>query len=103
MNPYIYSLDRSVALTLRRSWFDLGKSIRHNNQSNFQDHKKYTHNDIVKPFRVRIFQYAGRIHKMNNLAKYVPPPSMKGKEYVEADWAVCGKEFYEHDICVATR
>ena len=38
---------------------------------------KYTQNGIVKQFRVKILQYADCIHNNNNLAKYLPPPSMK--------------------------
>ena len=50
----------------------------------FQDHVKYIHNDIVKPFRVRILQYAERVCEMHNLTKYPPPPSMNGGEYDKA-------------------
>ena len=59
----------------------------------FQDHVKYTHNDIVNPFRVTILQYAYHVHKMHNLAKYLPPHLMKGGYYNETYWTVQDKEF----------
>ena len=49
---------------------------------------KYVHNDIVKPFRVVIIQYAESVHEMHELAKYPPTTSMKGGEYDQADWNV---------------
>ena len=52
-------------------------------RSTFQGHVKYTKNEIVKPFRVGIIQYSERVNEMNDLAKYPPPPSMKGKEHDE--------------------
>ena len=39
---------------------------------------------------------------MHELSKYLTPPSMNGKEYDEADWAVHEKELSENDIWVAT-
>ena len=57
-------------------------------RSNFQDNVKYTHNDIVKIFRVWIIQYAERVHEMHDLSKYLPPPSMK---VYELDWVVRDK------------
>ena len=62
-------------------WFNFGKSMGRKHWSIFQDHVKYIHNDIVKPFRLIILQYAERARDMHNLAKYTPPPSMKGDEY----------------------
>ena len=71
--------------------------------STFQEHAKYIHTDVVKTFRVGILQFSERVHYMHDLAKYLPPSSMKWQEYNEADWAVRYKEFYEYDIHVATR
>ena len=62
----------------------------------FQYHVKYIHNDIVKPFRVGIIRYVERIKEMHNLAKYLPPPSMKGGSYDSANWDVRGKGFGEN-------
>ena len=39
---------------------------------------KYVRNDIVKPYKVKKIRYAKRVRKMYDLAKYMPPPSMKG-------------------------
>ena len=46
----------------------------------FQDHVKYIHNDILNTFRVGILQYYERVCKMHDLAKYLPPPSVKGRK-----------------------
>ena len=54
-------------------------------QSIYQGHVKYIHNDIVKPFRVVILQYAERVYEIHNLSKYLPPPSMNGGGFESAD------------------
>ena len=72
-------------------WFDLGKRMWRKQRSNFQDHVKYIHNDTVNPFRVGIIQYTDHVRDMHYLSKYLPPTSMKGNDYDEADWAVCDK------------
>ena len=38
-------------------------------QSIYQDHMKYIHNDILKPFQVKIIHYAKRVREMHDLAK----------------------------------
>ena len=60
-------------------------------RSTFQYHVKYIHNDIVKPFRVGILQYAESVRDMHNLTKYLPTPLMKGGEYNKAYWTVHNK------------
>ena len=57
-------------------------------RSTSQDHVKYIHNEIVKPFGLGIIQYYERVRDMRDLANYPPPPSVNGKEYDEAYWAV---------------
>ena len=54
----------------------------------FQDHVKYIHNDIVKPFIVDILQYAEHVCKMHDLAKYLPPSMIKvvGSEEANCDF-----------------
>ena len=69
-------------------------------RSVLQDHVKYIHNDIVKSFRVMILQYIKSLHDMHELAKYLPPPSMKGEIFKSASWGVCDKELYENEIRV---
>ena len=66
-------------------WFELGKIIWSKHWGTFQDHVKYIHNDIVKPFRFVIFHYSDFFHEMHNLPKYLPPPSMKVSEYDKSD------------------
>ena len=69
-------------------WFKLGKSVWKKHRSVFQDHVKYIHNDIVKPFRVVILQYAERVREMHDLENYLPPPSIKGVSFESASWYV---------------
>ena len=57
----------------------------------------------MKPVRVGILQYAECVCEMNELAKYLPPPSMKDQEYDEADWAIYDKEFSDNDIWIANK
>ena len=59
-------------------WFKLGKIMLKRHRIILQDHVKYIHNDIVKPFRVSIIQYAECICEMHDLVKYFPPHSKKG-------------------------
>ena len=62
-------------------------------RSVYQDNMKYVRNDIVKPFKLKIRRYNERVHEMNELAKYLLPPSMKGKSAEEANWNVRIQEF----------
>ena len=50
----------------------------------------------MKPFRVRIIQYA-------DLDKYLPPSLVKGDEYNKEDWDFRDKELYEYEICIKTK
>ena len=84
-------------------WFELIKGMWRKQRITFQDHVKYIHNDIVKPFRFIILRYVECIREINYLDKYLPPPLMKDGDYDEADWSVRDKELSEHDICVAIR
>ena len=69
----------------------------------FQDHVKYIHNGIVKPFRVGIIQYVKRVHDIHNLSKYLPPPSMKGDILESDSWDILDKEWSESEIFVAIK
>ena len=60
--------------TKEEIWFDLRKSICRKHWSTFQDHVKYIHNEIVKPFRVNILHYGERVREMHDIYKYLPPP-----------------------------
>ena len=68
-----------------------------------QYHVKYICNGSVNPFRFVILHYSEQIHEMHNLANYLPPTSMKGREYDETDWNVCDKELADHEICATSR
>ena len=64
---------------------------------------KYVCNDILKPFKVKILRYSKRVCEINDLAKYLPPPSMKGKIAIAANWNVCNQEFKASDIRLAIK
>ena len=72
-------------------------------RSVIQDHVKYIHNDIVKPFRFGILQYSERVHEMHNLAKYLPPPSKKGVGFEEASGDVRDRKINKDVIRVDTK
>ena len=67
-------------------WFMLLKSMWKKHQSVFQDHVKYIHSDIVKPFWVGILHCNKQVQEMQYLAKYIPSPSMKGETYNSDNW-----------------
>ena len=68
-------------------WFELVKSVWIKYRSNFQDSVKYINNDIVKQFKVSILKYTECVREIHDLAKYLPPPLMKGGDYNKAYWA----------------
>ena len=72
-------------------WFELGKIMWKNHHSELQDHVKYIHNYIVKPFRVGIIWYAESIQEIYDLSKYLPPPLMNGDSHESANWDFCDK------------
>ena len=48
----------------------------------------YVHNYIVKPLKVKILQYSERVSEIHNIAKDLPPPSMKVKSEMADNWNV---------------
>ena len=72
----------------RELWFELGKCMWRKYRSVYQDHMKYFHNNIVKTFKVKILRYTKRVREMHDLAKYLPPPLMKGESAIIANWSV---------------
>ena len=46
----------------------------------------------MKPFKVKIIRYAKRVSGMHDLAKYLPPPLMKGKRSEADNWTVRNQE-----------
>ena len=69
----------------------------------YQDHMRYVHNDIVKPFKVRILRYANHMRKMIDLANYPPPPSMEGKRSKAANWNVRNQDFTSGEVQLAIK
>ena len=60
-------------------------------QSVYQDHMKYICNEIVKPFKVKILRYDNRVRDMNDLVKYLIPPSIKVESAMAANCNVCNE------------
>ena len=58
---------------------------------------EYVRNDIVKPFKIKIIRYANHVCDMHDLAKYLPPPSIKG------NWSVRNEDFTISDIRLAIK
>ena len=69
-------------------------------QSVYQDHMQYIRNYIVKPFKVKIICYAERMCDMHDLAKYLHPPTMKGKRTEAANWTSRNQEFTPSEILI---
>ena len=69
-------------------WFELGKAMCRKHQIVYQGHLKYIHSDIVKPFHVGILRYTERVQDMHDLAKQLPPLSIKGDGYESDNWKV---------------
>ena len=72
----------------RELWFELGKCMWRKHCSVYQDHMQCVRNDIVKPFKFKTLRYAKRVREMHDLAKYLPPPSMKGESAMEDNWNI---------------
>ena len=100
---YLFNRPERWAYFHNWSWLDFGKSMWRKHWGKLQEHVKYIHNGIMKPFRVAILQYPDTVRNMHVLAKYPPPPSIESREYNEAYWSVCETYLSENDIHVATR
>ena len=64
---------------------------------------KYVCNNIVKPVKVKFLLYSGRMREMNDLAKYLPPHSMKGDSTMAANWSIRNKGFTISDLQLAIK
>ena len=83
-HPY---LDREKCVEFDKElWFELGKCMWMNHWSVYQDHMKYVHNNIVKPFKVKFIYYANRVREMHEIEKYLPPILMKRENAMAANW-----------------
>ena len=63
-----------------------GKVHVEEHQSVYQDHMNYVRNNILKPFKFKILRYAERVRDIHKVAKYLPPPSMKGESAMLSNW-----------------
>ena len=72
-----------------------------NHCSVYQDHMKYVHNDIVKPFKVKILRFTEHVRDVHDLEKYLSQPSMKGESAMLANWSVRNEDFNTSDIQIA--
>ena len=84
-------------------WFELVKCMWSKHPSVFQNHLEYICNDIVKQFRVIILFYSERVQDIHYLAKYIPPPLMKGESFNEASWKVRNIFISLHEIRVSNK
>ena len=75
-----------------------GKVHVEEHQSVYQDHMKYVHNDILKPFNIKIHRYARRVREMHELAKYLPPPSKNVECAMEDKWSFHKENFNTGDL-----
>ena len=57
----------------------------------------------MTPFRVRILRYSERVRGVHDLAKYLPPLSIKGDRYEASNWKVRDQEFTISEIRVAIK
>ena len=64
---------------------------------------KYVFNDIVKPFKVKILRYAKRVSEMYDLAKYLPPISIKGESAMTDNWSARNEEVTVSDLVLAIK
>ena len=64
---------------------------------------KYVCNDIVKPFKVKILHYVERLCEMYDLAKYLPPPWMKGESEMATNWSARNEQFTISDLRLAIK
>ena len=64
----------------------------------YQEHTKYVRNDIFKPFKVKILQYAEHVREMHDLDKYLRSPSMKRESAMVDNRSVHNEEFTNSDF-----
>ena len=53
----------------------------------------YIRNDIVNTLKVKIICYSGSVRDMHDLAKYLPPSSMKGYNDEASNFNARNQEF----------
>ena len=67
-------------------------------RSVYQDHMNYIRSDIVKHFKVKVLHYAERVSEIYDLARYLPPPLIKGESADVANWTACNQEFTASEV-----
>ena len=88
-HPYL-AIDKCVDFE-RELWFELRKCTCKKHWSVYQENMKHVCKDIVKPFKVKILRYAEHMHDIHDLAKFLPPPLMKGESAMTPNGSVCNK------------
>ena len=68
--------------------FELGNSMCKRHSSIYQCYVKYTHNDIMKPFRVGILRYSEHVCEMHDLTKILAP-NFNERSRVWVSWVGC--------------
>ena len=67
-------------------WFELGKCMWRKHRNVFQEHLKYIHNYILKPYRVGILGYSECSQEIYELENHLPTPLIKGDIFEAASW-----------------
>ena len=57
-----------------------------NSRNVFEEQKRYLDQNITKPFNWNMMKYCKRVRELYDCLQYLPPPSMKGDGFIEADW-----------------
>ena len=64
---------------------------------------KYVHNDILKPFKLKILRYAERMREMHDLENYLSTPSIKQESATSDNWSFRNREFTTSDLRIAIK
>ena len=87
----------------RALWFHLHKTMWTKSRNVFSDQERYLSQHITKPFKWSMVKYCERIRELYDSLQYLPPHSLKGEEYKEADWVNLEKVPLEHIIRLSIR
>jgi hypothetical protein len=87
----------------RALWFHMHKTMWTKSRNVFSDQERYLSQHITKPFKWSMVKYCERIRELYDSLQYLPPHSLKGEEYKEADWVSLEKVPLEQTIRLSIR
>ena len=64
----------------------------------FNKHILYVNNDIQKPYKMGVLNYAECLCEYFEIAKFPPPPRSKNEDFHKSAWDTSNKPFKEGDI-----